>query len=59
MVRIFLLKNLTATNKTHVPLTKNNNKILFYIKKQINKGMVAIPLGVAGPPQLGGGVALV
>jgi hypothetical protein len=29
----FVLKNLKVTNKTSVPLTKNNNKILFYIKK--------------------------
>ena len=29
----FFLRNPIATNKTSVPLTKNNNKILFYIKK--------------------------
>jgi hypothetical protein len=33
----FVLKNLKVTNKTSVPLTKNNNKILFYIKKIIIK----------------------
>jgi hypothetical protein len=45
---IFLLKNPTVTNKTHIPLLKNNNKILFYIKKiknKNNKGMVGHPIG--------------
>jgi hypothetical protein len=32
----FFLRNPTAINETSVPLVKNNNKILFYIKK-INK----------------------
>jgi hypothetical protein len=32
----FFLRNPSITNKTHIPLLKNNNKILFYIKK-INK----------------------
>jgi hypothetical protein len=39
----FFLRNLTATNKTHIPLFKNNNKILFYIKKINNKRMVGHP----------------
>jgi hypothetical protein len=49
----FLLRNLTATNKTLVPLNKKNNKILFYIKKIKNKKIkewLAIPLEVARPP---------
>jgi hypothetical protein len=29
----FILKNSTAKNEPLVPLVKNNNKILFYIKK--------------------------
>jgi hypothetical protein len=29
----FVLRNPKATNKALVPLTKNNNKILFHIKK--------------------------
>ena len=33
----FFLKNLIAKNEIHIPLVKNNNKILFYIKKINNK----------------------
>jgi hypothetical protein len=29
----FVLRNSKATNEIPVPLTKNNNKILFHIKK--------------------------
>jgi hypothetical protein len=44
MVRISFTK---TTNEISVPLIKNNNKILFYIKKIKNKRWLATPLRVA------------